>query len=73
MHKSGPKWLHCLVWLVTGVAALHYGLMQLGWDLRTTPMLAALGPAVNYLFAAAGLVSLAWWVMWVLRGCDESC
>ena len=72
MYKSGSsKWLCCLVWLVTGFASLHYGMMQLGYDLRFTPLLASLGPVVNYLFAAAGVVSLAWWVMWVLKGCDD--
>lgn len=71
MCKSGNKWLSMLVWLLTGVASLHYGMMQLGYDLRTSGPLASLHPVLNYLFAAAGLVSLVWWVMWVLGGCEE--
>jgi len=73
MHKSGNKWLCCLVWFLTGFASLHYGLMAMGYDLRMMQPLAALAPFTSYLFAAAGLVSLVWWLMWVMKGCDESC
>lgn len=71
-HKSGAmRWVCCLVWLVTAFASLHYGMVQMGYDLRTTALLATLGPVVNYVFAVAGLVSLVWWVMHLLKGCGE--
>jgi len=76
MHHSN-KIVTATVWLLTSLAALHLGLLGLGFNIWEQPMIAGnellhkLVVPLHWAIGLAGLWSLVVYVQWVMGGCDE--
>lgn len=67
--KSGMKLLGSVVWVLTALAALHLGLVALGYNVLSLANLGNLEKPLAYVFGLSGVASL---VMFFMPGCCES-
>ena len=63
MKSDGMKLLHSVVCLLTSLAALHIGLMAVGYNLLGTGFLGGFARPIEYIFGLAGIAGLVMWVL----------
>jgi len=62
-HGQGPQVLHSAVCLLTSLAALHVGMMSMGWNMMSMGFLANFTRPIEMIFGIAGAIGLVLWVM----------
>lgn len=67
------KWLGCITWLITSLAALNIGLNIFGWGIASWAFVYnnlswALQPTA-YIVGLAGLISFIMWIKDTMEGC----
>lgn len=70
MKSPALKFVGMVSWVVTGLAALNYGLAARGWDLMSYFGTGTAHDVVVWVVALSGLVSLGMFV-WAMVGCDS--
>lgn len=58
MRSPVVKVLFSVVWFLTAVAAIHIGLMAMGYNMLSMHILANFAKPLEYIFGIAGVISL---------------
>ncbi len=68
-NHNSMKWLHHAVCFINAFAALHIGLMALGYNFLGMGFLVGFAKPIEYFFGLSGLSGLVMWFMHVFF-CD---
>lgn len=73
MKSSSKKMLMDISWLMTALGSTHIGLKAIGYDFLSSPALGGIGKFAEYGFGIFGVMSLAWFIMYMMGQCSSTC
>jgi uncharacterized membrane protein YuzA (DUF378 family) len=74
MKSPALRALAGIVWVITAIGCIHIGLLALGYNLLGIQFLAGLTKPIEYIFGAAGVISLLLFFMHSATcKCNGSC
>lgn len=73
-HSPAMKMVAKISMFLSSLAAIHQGLMAIGYNGLEVLKLHAYAQPLGYIFGIAGVISLVMLCMWCMKGhCDSSC
>lgn len=75
MHSPILRFVGMIVWVITALAAIHMGLLAMGYDVIAKAGLSNMDTTIMYIVGISGVISLALFIMMIFckKGCGCGC
>ena len=73
MKSQGMKLFHHVVCFLTALAAIHVGLMAMGYNLLGMGFLVQFAKPIDYIFGLAGVAAVVMFFMHIFCDCAGGC